>query len=67
MFVQRLGVPEVDAGEEIALLGHGQLAEDLVYVDVSHVGCLLNRVTQVRTAGLGADKAGLYTDMSRRV
>lgn len=40
MLVQRFGVPKVNAGEEIALVGHGQLAEDLVYVDVGHLAGL---------------------------
>lgn len=43
MLREALGVPKVDACEEITLLGHRQLAEDLFYVDVRHLGLIHSR------------------------
>lgn len=48
MFRQRFSMPKVDAGEEITFLGHGELAEDLIYVDIGHLGesCCCNASDQ---------------------
>lgn len=37
MLRQGLGVPEVDAGQEVTLLVHGELLEHFLDVDVCHL------------------------------
>lgn len=59
MLRQRLGVPEVDAAQQIALFAHRELLQNLLYVDVRHVQSRL-RMTRGPNTSLRMQRALEY-------